>query len=340
MAPPTSKLSAHPGGDDPATQTAIARRERALSVNAEALSRLLGVRVHFEAGAPETCATLPADGLAVGAVLEPASGALHGVAMLEVEPSFAHYLVDRALGGEGEDLGLGALTDAERGVLAFVLATTLEPTAALRIRSIFGDRIVGTAALEPEAGPFKMSPFIVRSEAGRLGWLRLWQRERDALNRSAGTLGTLCVNAPVRCGVVGLSLADWQSLEVDDIVTVDNPTLAYADGACVGHATSNFAEKVIVCVLREDGLEVERVDDGGAATLDDSKERVELSVELARVSLTADELNAVAPGATIQTDQSIGKFVQLCRGTRVIGTGELVDVDGELGVRILAAPLL
>jgi flagellar motor switch/type III secretory pathway protein FliN len=55
---------------------------------------------------------------------------------------------------------------------------------------------------------------------------------------------------------------------------------------------------------------------------------------LGQVELTLAELVQLAPGAIVALGQPLGGVVDLCAGDRVVARGELVDVDGELGVRV------
>jgi flagellar motor switch/type III secretory pathway protein FliN len=57
-------------------------------------------------------------------------------------------------------------------------------------------------------------------------------------------------------------------------------------------------------------------------------------VELASVSLTAREWASLKPGDVIETERRVGGPVVLRSGGRALAHGELVNVDGELGVRV------
>ena len=63
---------------------------------------------------------------------------------------------------------------------------------------------------------------------------------------------------------------------------------------------------------------------------------VELSVELGRLTMSVGELSALVPGSVLVSGIPVGQPVTLRAGARVIARGELVVVDGELGVRISA----
>lgn len=82
-------------------------------------------------------------------------------------------------------------------------------------------------------------------------------------------------------------------------------------------------------------------DEGSGAVLELVQDAsVELRVELARFSLTVAQLTRLGPGDVLETRRRVGEAVTLRAGTAAIAEGDLVDVDGELGVRItrLLAP--
>jgi flagellar motor switch/type III secretory pathway protein FliN len=69
------------------------------------------------------------------------------------------------------------------------------------------------------------------------------------------------------------------------------------------------------------------------ATADDAQ--MELTVQLGTTRLTLRQLAELAPGAIVSLGRPLsGPFEVRAQG-RLIGQGELVDVDGELGVRIV-----
>lgn len=61
---------------------------------------------------------------------------------------------------------------------------------------------------------------------------------------------------------------------------------------------------------------------------------VMVRVEVASVTLTARQWADLAPGDVIETQQPVGTSVTLRAAGREIARGELVNVDGQLGVRI------
>jgi flagellar motor switch/type III secretory pathway protein FliN len=58
-------------------------------------------------------------------------------------------------------------------------------------------------------------------------------------------------------------------------------------------------------------------------------------VELGSVSMSAREGAALKPGDVLQSGRRIGERVLLRTGGQVVARGELVNVEGELGVRVI-----
>jgi type III secretion system YscQ/HrcQ family protein len=94
-----------------------------------------------------------------------------------------------------------------------------------------------------------------------------------------------------------------------------------------------------VGLVRADAPRAERKD----ATMKDADQvlqalgdtPVALSLELARFSLPLAEVASLAPGEVLRTGQLVGSRAVLRAGERVVASGELVEVEGELGLRVL-----
>jgi flagellar motor switch/type III secretory pathway protein FliN len=61
---------------------------------------------------------------------------------------------------------------------------------------------------------------------------------------------------------------------------------------------------------------------------------VDLVVHLGHVVVSARQLAALAPGAVLELDRPLGGPVELYVGKTLVGRGEVVDIDGQLGVRV------
>ena len=60
-----------------------------------------------------------------------------------------------------------------------------------------------------------------------------------------------------------------------------------------------------------------------------------LTVELGRINLPLRQLAELRPGDVVELDREVGEPVDLASNGRLIARGELVQVDTELGVRII-----
>jgi type III secretion system YscQ/HrcQ family protein len=61
---------------------------------------------------------------------------------------------------------------------------------------------------------------------------------------------------------------------------------------------------------------------------------ISISVELSRTQLSLRELSTLKDGDVLELKKRPNEPIDLLVSGKVIGRGELVDVDGELGVRI------
>ncbi|PTL80508.1 type III secretion system cytoplasmic ring protein SctQ [Vitiosangium sp. GDMCC 1.1324] len=63
---------------------------------------------------------------------------------------------------------------------------------------------------------------------------------------------------------------------------------------------------------------------------------LQISVELARVPVTADQVVSLRAGQVLELHRAPGEAVDLSVNGKVIARGELVEIEGQLGVRILS----
>ncbi|MCY1076235.1 type III secretion system cytoplasmic ring protein SctQ [Archangium lansingense] len=63
---------------------------------------------------------------------------------------------------------------------------------------------------------------------------------------------------------------------------------------------------------------------------------LQISVELARVPVTADQVVAMRVGQVVELRRAPGEPVDLSVNGKVVARGELVEIEGQLGVRILS----
>jgi type III secretion system YscQ/HrcQ family protein len=84
---------------------------------------------------------------------------------------------------------------------------------------------------------------------------------------------------------------------------------------------------------QEDKLQDQKAETGG---VDLSALPVHIHVVLTRVEMSLHELETLSAGSIIQLDEETNSTVQLVSGNTVIGSGELVNLDGgQMGVKII-----
>lgn len=74
------------------------------------------------------------------------------------------------------------------------------------------------------------------------------------------------------------------------------------------------------------------IDESSTVALDDIP--ISIRVELVQKTVSLKELGALQNGDVLELNKGPGELIDLVVADRVIAKGELVDIDGELGVRI------
>ena len=62
---------------------------------------------------------------------------------------------------------------------------------------------------------------------------------------------------------------------------------------------------------------------------------VRVHIVLSQLEMTLAELNQLRPGSIIELDCEKSESVQLAVNGKITGEGELVEIEGRIGVRIL-----
>ncbi len=304
------------------TPAARATGARAAEAAARALAPLLGREIAIRARpAPGAAGTRAATArLAVDLTAVPAAG------LLEVDPALVVALVDLLAGGAGAVPGATAITPIEAAVLELLALAAVDAACTLpEIEDALAPRVSRGAAeprsalaveLEITAGPVTgnarllLPASAVRAIAGSL---------------SEGPALAARVPASFRSGRAPLSPDELAALSAGDVVLLD-PAEDFPD-ALVLHAGARFRG-------RYDG-ETFHVTE---ITMHERNAQlpVTLEVELARVDVPLSEIARLEPGAALPLSIDRRGLVTLRVGDRAVARGELVDVDGSVGVRILS----
>jgi type III secretion system YscQ/HrcQ family protein len=299
----------------------------------------------------------------VAVVLSHESGTSTRLVALELEPRLAASVIDRALGGTG---GVDVpsvvvpLTDVERGALAYVAARLAAP---LGLSFVVRGVVTSPAALMGVLGDDGSAVQPARVEVGEdVGFARLWLPDSALdtlmLGETRGAteaLRRVPVTIVLDAAWGELSTDELEALHVGDVVLLDGGWLAPSHGGFEGSVRGRIAgarRMELRCALEGDRTCVTAIDVGvdlgvtkgqkmDSDTTTKATERaadapLEISVEIARFTMPLSEVGALAPGEVLATGQAIGGRVTLRANGAAVATGELVDVDGEVGVRILS----
>lgn len=277
--------------------------------------------------------------------------------LVEISAAFAERLVDRTLGGDPAQTlppTLLPLDELSRGALAYFVARVLGSLGgSLRLRHVSDRAAELSGALG--AGPFFACGIEV--SAGRdSGAVRAFVPLALPLSADNGAtprpLRALPLTLIAQIGSATFSRSELQELRLGDVVVLDHTRLVWDGRGFAGSVTVQVAGSgtQLLCRSHERGLSVEslssvkepKMTNGRVSHTPEprplpdvaSDAPLELSVELARFSLTLGELQRTGPGDVLVTGRRIGEVVTLRVAGTPLAEGELVDVEGEVGVRI------
>lgn len=206
------------------------------------------------------------------------------------------------------------------------------------------------------------------------GWARLFSRsdvrlaappQADTLAAQGrwlqrGRLEGLGVELRIEAGYGFLPAREVTSLAVGDVVILDHfgpqpvrggPVfLRLGDGVFPAHLDGSGATVLGSFHLRKEAMTDRNKDEKDASQADDRSDPtmpgeppseallrelpIQLTCELGRVTISARELLELRPGAVLPVGRPLAGPVDLTASGRTIARGELVDVEGEIGVRL------
>ena len=332
----------------------------------DALSGLLGAPLRVAPAPLETCpagalSDCIADPLAA-IIVETGASARAPLLAIELDPRLALCIVDRALGGTGgREIAppLTPLSEVARGVLAYVGARAIHATGstAHRVRTVVTSGAALASAIGDKGSLVWPASLAIGDDSGVVRvWIpepalvsapsRAWRVTSDALS-------ALSIAMAVEVGGARLTIGELASLVPGDVVVLDHASVALSAGQLTGTGTvravgaTRTRWQVTIAggqarvdgrarneerQMTRDATKAERTADAIDLVGDAP---IELRVEIARVSLPLEDLAKLTPGEVVTTGRLLGAEVVLRAADQIIATGELVDVDGEIGVRVL-----
>ncbi len=253
--------------------------------------------------------------------------ALPGPAVLEVDAALTMRLVDRLAGGPADSAFAASPTPLETSLLELLVLLSLDAISSQEAV----ERALSPRLARDGAGP--ESPLAVALEL-ELGGLRGRGRlllPPSAVRALAGPpsvpdpLATLALPASLRSGFSAVTAEELAALSAGDALLLD------AAPSERGHLVLPGGFR-LSGTFEEDAFHVEEM----AMTEHAAAAPVTIEVELARVTLTLGDLSRLAPGAALPLHLDRRGLVTLRAGERCLARGELVDIDGAVGVRVTA----
>jgi type III secretion system YscQ/HrcQ family protein len=243
-----------------------------------------------------------------------------------VEPGLVVALVDRLAGGAGAPVLATSLTPVENAALELLALAALDGAGGVAaVEERLAPRLA-RAAPEPTS-PLAIELHVLAGSASGRARLLLPPAAVRALSSGASPSGagaSMPIPASVRGGSATVGAEDLAALACGDVLVLDGPAepvaLVFPGGLCAKGRLEDGSFHV------EETIMTERL----------AQLPLTLEVELARVDVPLGDLARLEPGAALPLGIDRRGLVTLRAGERAIARGELVDVDGAVGVRILS----
>jgi flagellar motor switch/type III secretory pathway protein FliN len=276
-------------------------------------------------------------------------------AIVEIDAACAVAVVSRVLGHDPialvrERFVPDALAGAWAAVLMRVLRASSRQTAVVAFEAGPAERVssawvthgvahtalVGSLTYEEQTYPYRVliGPHPLKAAS-------------TFLRGDLMAMGGLPIRLPVVGAEGSLDREEFESLRIGDIWLPDIWHVTCAGSGLEGNplvATGDFSYAWRSTITRHDQLSIGPAIEHIMTHVQDSSDAliaglasapISLRLELGSVELTAREWATLAPGAVLATGLPLGTRVILRAGGMAVASGELVNVEGELGVRIL-----
>lgn len=228
-------------------------------------------------------------------------------------------LAQRMLGGQAELAAPRPLTAAEEAIWVLVVAAAIEDTG-------IHAEVWPSAQRAPSMTTHLALELVIE---GLATWTIVAYVPRSMSVRvpPPRPLPEWAFDLPIVVGRCMLDRASVARLAVRDVVTVGNElSLLAGDVAITLTATPQAVEARVA---------IGYVPAPMSPALADTAQ-LELTVQLGTTRMSLRQLGELTPGAIVPLGRPLAGPFEVRAAGRLIGRGELVDVDGELGVRIVS----
>jgi hypothetical protein len=228
-------------------------------------------------------------------------------------------LAQRMLGGQAELAAPRALTAAEEAIWVLVVAAAVEDTGVRAEVWPAAQRVPGlTTHLALELAIEGLATWTIVAYVPRSMSVRV---------PPPRALPEWAFDLPIVVGRCLLDRASVARLAVRDVITVERELSLVAGDVAIALTAAPQAMEARVAI----GYVPAPMSPALADTA-----QLELTVQLGTTRMSLRQLGELAPGAIVPLGRPLAGPFEVRAAGRLIGRGELVDVDGELGVRIVS----
>jgi type III secretion protein Q len=228
-------------------------------------------------------------------------------------------LAQRLLGGPVELDAPRPLTAVEHAIWALAIAAAIEDTGVAAEVWPCSDRAAPASAFAVE--------LLVDVAGAPLTVVALCPPDLVVRVPPARPVPGWSFDLPVVVGACLLPRETVSQLQPRDVVTIEPRLSLVIGGGWIGlSASPNAVEATLVTGYVPRHMP--------AAIADVAQ--LELTVQLGTTRLSVRQLAELAPGQVIALGRPLAGPFEIHAGGRLVGAGELVDIDGEVGVRIVS----
>jgi type III secretion protein Q len=280
--------------------------------------------------------------------------AVGDVALLELPPEAVTAWVDRLAGGPGERGVPAPPTEAELAGLQLLLLDALRALVPTSLEVLLRPRLLlVTASAHAVAARVDLKQRWVglalalgegeaRADARLLVTQSTAWSLLEAISPQSGPVPASMAQASLAMrlslGPTRLPAFDWGDIAPGDVLLFEGSR--WADGRPTGPARLRSPSFCLGGTLTPDGFSLPQVPKEKPMSEKTEVFRpallpVDVEVELVRFKLPLGELQSLVPGSVFGLKIQVGEPVTLRVGDTAVAMAELVDIDGEVGARVL-----
>ncbi len=249
-----------------------------------------------------------------------------------------------------ENLGL-ALTEnameellvtAERGLSSKITLQSLSAEQNSRLYTLpIGFELMEANRAKPEGSNIRTISGLIMLEE-RLYPL-LQERMRFWPSTHNETWDAMEVRLNLEIGRTQLTIEDINNLAVSDVLLPDNNDFQTAhqlrlrlkaDMACAAQLNINQNQNNTLTITTDWNAMTDETQQNNIEQI--NKVPVQLSFDLGHKNMSFNEVKQLRPGYVLDLPGTLPEVVQILAQNKQIGTGELVEIDGRIGIRILS----